>query len=129
VINSGFSEDLTRFIQAEIQSIEQLEILLLLAGEPHRFWSPEAVYAVVKSSQASVSERLKAFADRRILKCEEVPEIRFQFAPETDMLWRNITELVQAHKQRPLKVIEAIYSRPPDAIQEFAKAFDFRKKK
>jgi hypothetical protein len=33
------------------------------------------------------------------------------------------------HKERPVKVVQAIYSKPPDAVQEFAKAFRVRKEK
>ena len=70
---TGFSTELEEFIAAEIQSLEQLEILLLLSGNPHRWWTSQSVYEVVKSSLASVEDRLNEMAGRGLLKRETTP--------------------------------------------------------
>lgn len=124
---SGFSEELDKFIAAEIQSLEQMEILLLLSGNPHRWWTAHSVYEVVKSSPASVEERLEDLTRREILRSEGESEIRYQFAPPSEQIWKAVNELREAYKERPVKVVQAIYSKPPDAIQEFARAFRVRK--
>lgn len=127
VNESGFSEKLEQFIAAEIQSLEQLEILLLLSGNPHRWWTAQSVYEVIKSSPGSVEDRLLELTGRGFLKVDGNPEKRYQFAPESDLVWTAVSELRDAYKERPVKVVQAIYSKPPDAVQEFAKAFRFRK--
>jgi hypothetical protein len=122
-----FSEELERFIAAEINSLEQLEILLLLSGNPHKWWSAEGVYDVIKSSVQSVRDRLEEMTHRGMLRKEVESEVRYQFAPASDDLWKVTSELRDAYKERSVKVVQAIYSKPPDAVQEFARAFRLRK--
>ena len=125
----AFSEELERFIAAEITSLEQLEILLLLSGNPHKWWTAVGVYEVIKSSVQSVLDRLNEMVDRGILRKEADNEVRFQFKPTNDAVWNITSELRDAYKERSVKVVQAIYSKPPDAVQEFARAFRVRKEK
>ena len=122
-----FSDQLDRFIAAEINSLEQLEILLLLSGNPHKWWTAAGVYEVIKSSVQSVQDRLNEMVDRGILRKETDSEVRFQFGPTNDAVWNITSELRDAYKERSVKVVQAIYSKPPDAVQEFARAFRVRK--
>lgn len=129
VNESGFSPELDKFIAAEIQSLEQLEILLLLSGNPHKWWTATGVYEVVKSSLQSVEGRLREMTERGILKKETDSEVRYQFAPAQENFWKLVSELREAYKERSVKVVQAIYSAKtaPDAVQEFARAFRLRK--
>lgn len=127
VSETGFSRELEQFITAEIQSLEQLEILLLLSGNPHRWWGPRSVYEVVKSSLGSVEDRLREMCERGLLKMEGDREPKYQFAPDSDHLWQAVSQLRDAYKERPVKVVQAIYSKPRDGVQEFARAFQIRK--
>ena len=124
-----FSDELEKFIAAEINSLEQLEILLLLSGNPHRTWTVTGVYEVIKSSPQSVKDRLNEMADRGVLRKDVEGEVRYQFAPTNDQVWKITSELRDAYKERSVKVVQAIYSKPPDAVQEFARAFRLRKDK
>ena len=124
---SGFSEQLDRFIATEINSLEQLEILLFLSGNPHKWWTIQDVYNVVKSSIQSVGDRLNEMVERGFLKKESDTDTRYQFAPADENIWNLTSELRNAYKEKSVKVVQAIYSKPPDAVKEFAKAFRLRK--
>ena len=125
---TGFSTELEEFIAAEIQSLEQLEILLLLSRNPHRWWTSQSVYEVVKSSLASVEDRLNEMAGRGLLKREGAGQRSFQFAPDSGESWQVVSQLRDAYKERPVKVVQAIYTKPRDGVQEFARAFQIRRK-
>jgi hypothetical protein len=127
--DSGFSKALENFILEEVHSLEQLEILLLLAGQPETSWSACSVYEVVKSNEKSVIDRLKQMVQRGFLREDTTYEARFQFAPKTPNVLQVVEELGDAYKNYPLRVVQAIYSKPPDALQEFARAFNLRKDK
>jgi hypothetical protein len=131
VSESGFSEELEGFIATEIKSVEQLEILFLLSGTPHKWWTAKAVYEVIKSSLASVKDRLEEMVRRGLVKQESGNEPTFQFAPNNEGVWSIVAELRDAYKERSVKVVQAIYSKPaaPDGVQEFARAFRLRKDK
>ena len=87
------------------------------------------MYEVVKSSMQSVQERLNDMTNRGILSREIETEVRYQFAPQNEQVWKIISELRDAYKERSVKVVQAIYSKPPDSVQEFARAFRLRKDK
>jgi hypothetical protein len=129
VSESGFSKELDVFIAAEIQSLEQLEILLLLSGNPHKWWTAKGVYDVIKSSLPSVENRLNDMVSRGMLTREVDSEARYQFAPAVEAVWRIVSELREAYKERPVKIVQAIYSKTatPDGVQEFARAFRVRR--
>jgi len=127
VSENAFSTELDSFIAAEIKSLEQLEILLLLSGNPHKWWSAKGVYDVIKSNPASVQDRLDEMVRRGMLKKDENREPRYQFSPVNEVVWKVVTELREAYKERSVKVVQAIYSKPADAVQEFARAFRVRK--
>jgi hypothetical protein len=129
VSESAFSKELEKFIAEEIQSLEQLEILLLLSGNPHKWWTAQGTYDVIKSNPSSVEARLEEMTARGVLRKATENEVRYQFAPEDPALWNVVNELRDAYKERSVKVVQAIYSKPPDAVQEFARAFRVRKDK
>ena len=129
VSESGFPEQLDRFIAQEIGSLEQLEVLLCVSGNPQKWWTIQDVYNVVKSSLPSITERLNEMVVRGFLKKEASTDARYQFAPNDENLRKLISELCNAYKEKSVKVVQAIYSKPPDAVQEFAKAFRVRKDK
>jgi hypothetical protein len=75
----------------------------------------------------SVQDRLDEMVAREFLRKEIDSEVRYQFAPTNGDVWRIISELREAYKERSVKVVQAIYSKPPDAVQEFARAFRLRR--
>jgi hypothetical protein len=68
-------------------------------------------------------------SERRMLRREVNNEAHYQFAPEDEALWRIVSELREAYKERSVKVVQAIYNKvhAPDGVQEFARAFRLRK--
>ena len=66
---------------------------------------------------------------RGLIKQDTGNEVHYQFAPVDEGTWKVVAELRDAYKERSVKVVQAIYSKPPDAVQEFAKAFRVRKDK
>jgi hypothetical protein len=126
-MESELSARLCQFIAARISTVEQLEIMLLLSGNPHKWWTPQMVYDVVRSQLGSIQQRLASFAGDGLLKRDE--QERYQFAPDGDELWGVMQELREAYKARPVKVVQAIYAERPSSIEEFAKAFKVRPEK
>src|SRR5688572_24871439 len=112
---TGFSKELDRFLAQEIHSLEQLEILFLLSGTPHKWWTATSVYDVVKSNHKSVEERLEQMVQSGFLQKEQDTEVRFKFDPKNPRVWELVSELRNTYKEKSVKVVQAIYSKPPDA--------------
>lgn len=100
----------------------------MLSGNPHKWWTAQGVYDVVKSSLHSVEGRLNVMTDRGLLRMELESERRYQFAPADEKIWGLVSELREAYKERSVKVVQAIYTaKAPDGVQEFARAFRIRR--
>ena len=105
--------------------MEQLEVLLLLSSQPDRDWSPEAVFAAIQSSHASVTHRLQNFLEEGLLI--QPGPMTFRYSPKTAALAEAVRGLAAIYKEKRVKVIELIYRKPVDDVQSFADAFKFRK--
>jgi hypothetical protein len=127
VSESEISKEVLEYIAEHINSLEQLEILLLLKDQPTREWTAEAVFTVIQSSQSSVSQRLQEFGEKGLLIQRQTG--LFQYAPKDESLAQTIHALSAAYKERRMKVIELIYRKPIDEVQSFADAFKLRKDK
>jgi len=121
-------EPVVRLIATHIGTLEQLEILLLLAGRPQQAWSVDAVYKVIRSSRSSVAERLEELRLQGLLAfAEEKKEFRFQ--PQSPEIGTAVELLAQSYKERRVKIVEMIYSPPAEPLKGFADAFKFKKDK
>jgi hypothetical protein len=122
----ALSPAVTQFLAEYIQSLEQLEILLLLRAGPDRLWSPADIYEVVRSSPSSVTKRLESFVALGFLT-QESGSALFRYAPP-DPLRAALDETAVAYQKWRIRVIEVIFAPEKDAVQNFADAFKVRKK-
>ena len=118
-----------RFITERIDSVEQLEILLLLHRHPERTWTAEAVARELRISALSAGERLEDLARDAILSRGEGPAVEYRYAPARPGLEEAVAGLARAYAERRVTVINLIFSKPVDKIRTFADAFLLRKGK
>lgn len=116
-----------QFIGDHIRSIEQLEILCLLAENASRSWTVPEVFRCIQSTEKSVKECLDYFAAEGLLTSDEAGG--FRFAPRDRGVQERVLELVKSYRERRVTIIEAIYKKPPPSVQDFAAAFRLRKEK
>ncbi len=119
--------ELRQFAANYISSVEQLEILALFQSNPQKSWTVKEIYRHIQSSEASVASCLEAFAKNGLIALQ--PDGNYRLSPRTPELARCIAELTKAYRERRVSVIEMIYDRPSDVIQDFADAFKLRKQK
>ena len=125
--NNGISSELQKFIGHHIHSMEQIEILCLLAKSPSKSWSEEEVFKYIQSSRDSVAANLRSFCANHILTFES--QTGYRFSPEPGDRTRLAWELVKLYRERRVTVIEVIYKKRTDPIRDFAEAFRIRKEK
>jgi hypothetical protein len=117
-----------QFLRANIQSIAQLELLLLLYSNRNIAWSvgdaAKNQYTAVNMTQAA----LESLRSSGLVGVVEDGETRYQYAPTSENLDQLIGELAQLYSERRVSIVNAIYSSPLDSLQSFADAFRIRKK-
>ena len=106
--------------------MEQVEILSAFSAHPGKVFTVHEVYRHIQSSEKSVTDCLQDFCKNELLVAEAGG---YRLAPKTPELAKAVTELTVAYRERRVTVIQLIYAKPTDTIQDFADAFRFRKEK
>jgi predicted ArsR family transcriptional regulator len=121
------SEKLSQFILTVIDSIGQLEVLLLLRAHPERDWSASEVSDELRTNAPSATEHLDRLTHHGLFALSESPPRRYRFRPRTPELAAAVDLLNQAYRDDRVAVINMIYSKPMERIRIFADAFKIRK--
>ena len=113
-----------RFLLAHIDSIEKLEVLLLLRGQAGRAWNGTSVAQELRIAEESARGRLEDLCGRGLLSCEGDS---YRYAPGSGTDSQAVDELASTYAQRRVSVISFIFSQPMDRIRSFADAFRLKK--
>ena len=124
---NGLPEDVHHFLHQHIESVEQLEVLLLLWRTPERGWTSDEVATAVYSHPSSVVRRLALLLGQGLLR-EREPGC-YQYAPRTAGLHDTVTRLDHVYRERRVAVITLIASKPIESVRAFSDAFRIRRKK
>ena len=116
-----------QLLARHIQSVEQLEVLLLLRSQPQRAWTATEVFDVIRSSQSSIAARLQVFTAQGFLVEEKAATTTYRFAPQDQNLQAAVDQTASAYQMWRVRVIEAIFAPEADPVQSFADAFKLRK--
>lgn len=105
-------------------SLEELEVLLLLQETKDRDWSAREINERLRSQETSINKWLETLVALGLaVRSAE----RFRFAPASEALARDAAAVAEAYRERRLKVIELIFSKPNENLLNFVRAFDLRK--
>lgn len=124
---SELTDPVRRFIADNINSVAQLEVLLLLRQDPQRAWNAEDVARSLYSGQTLIAAHLADWESRGFFAAAPDQPGCFRYAPASPELDALADGLAEAYKVRRVSVITAIYSRPVDKVRTFADAFRLRK--
>jgi hypothetical protein len=116
---------IVEFISHHIHSVEQLEVLVLLHGDPQKRWSAKRVYDVVLSAPQSVQRWLDDLTRRGLIQKPPDDSDGYQASPD-DSVRSQVAQLAECYRLTPVRVIEAIYRRESSAVQSFADAFKLK---
>jgi hypothetical protein len=116
------------FIAEHIQSVAQLELILLLHDNPQQGWRATDAARSFGLSPEMASALLRSLCQQGFAAASDDPEL-FRYAPKSQEFERLIDQLAVLYQQRRFSLVQLIYARPIDKLQSFADAFRFRKGK
>jgi hypothetical protein len=117
-----------QFIIDHIDSVMQLEMLLLIAAQPQRAWTAKDLAELLRIDPAWVDSQLRAMAAGGLVT-EQADPPAFRFEPRSADLSQAVDELARTYADRRVTVIGLIFAKPIDKIRSFADAFRIRKDK
>jgi hypothetical protein len=118
-----------RFIATHIDSIEKLEVLLLLRSRADREWSALEVSQELRITGSSATARLEDLAARRLLSKADGSEPSYRYRPASAEDEQAVGELQATYSTRRVSVISFIFSKPLDKVRGFADAFRLKRDK
>jgi hypothetical protein len=115
-----------RFLEENIDTVPQLETLLMMSEARDRGWLIAEVASRNYTSEQRATETLNALQRRGLVSSEESP-LRFRFNPAKDEVHALVTDLARCYQRNLSLVTRFIHSKPSASVKEFARAFDLKK--
>jgi hypothetical protein len=123
-MTEGLPPRVRDFLLAHVDSIEQLEVLLLLAARPTSALTTVEVSDELRTAPSSAATRLAGLRDHRLVDVLPGDRHRIRADPELAALLRQIAD---TYRERRVAVVTLIYSRPSDVVRVFTNAFVLKK--
>jgi hypothetical protein len=132
VVDDGIPARVKQLITEHVDSVMQLEVLLLLAGEggqAPRLWTAAELAQQLRVDAAWVEATLRGMAGRGLVAVTDTAAAapQFRYEPRTPELAASVNELAAAYADRRVTVIGLIFAKPTDKLRSFADAFRLRK--
>jgi hypothetical protein len=123
---SGVPDEARLLVERRIDSMQMLDVLLLLHRSPERSWAASETARALGTSEVSASAQLVALRQGGILSVEMTDDARYTYQPRPELA-AAVDALAAHFRENPLEVAELIASRPKHTLRIFADAFRLRK--
>jgi hypothetical protein len=115
--------EVASFLAQHIDSVEQLEILLLLRMDRSRTWTPSELATEMRTTEGSAATRLtKLLAHGLVSRTGDA----YRFAPADAAVEASVAAVATTYVSRRYVVIQAIFEPRASTLQAFADAFKIR---
>jgi hypothetical protein len=126
VYDADLPEGIQQFLAENVHSVEQLEILLLLRASPDHVWAVREVYQRVLTNEKSVEQSLGKLCDHDLIRKVDETAFQFKTSPNTEKI---LEELARLYKEKPTRILYALYGAQRPELDAFTQAFRVRKPK
>jgi hypothetical protein len=123
------AEEVARFILDRIDSVAQLEALLLLRDRSNEGWNVSELAKRLYISDEQTLVVLSGLLDQELLTVSEEEPPRYRYEPQSAALRQMVDRLAESYAKHLVPVTNLIHSKPKTRVQEFADAFKLRKDK
>jgi hypothetical protein len=119
-------ESVKLLILARIDSVPELETILLLREHAEQTWTAADAGQRIYVSHTVAAHILSQLAERGFLT---ESGSRYRYAPATDELRNTVDDLAKAYTHHLVEVTRMIHSKPSASVRQFADAFVLGKDK
>jgi hypothetical protein len=116
-----------QFLAERIDTVPQLEALLLLWENPQRLWSEEELAGRIYVSRPVAVSILQALQRQQLVTAEPAAAVRYRYNPQWDSSGEVMPEVATSYRRHLVPLATFIHSRASTAVREFARAFDLKK--
>lgn len=123
---SDIPPEILRFLEANIDTVPELETLLLMSRAPERGWVVAEVASHNYITQQRAEDTLNALHRRGLASREATPPT-FRFTPASADIRELVANLDRCYRANLARIATFIHSKPSASVREFARAFDLKK--
>jgi hypothetical protein len=123
----GLPEEVRRLLCDRLDTIAQLEVLLLFHRTAPREWDARALSRELRIERRWAAEQLVLLQRAGFLEECDAGSERFHFRPATLDLGKAVESLAASYADRRVSVVALLYSKPAAPMRLFADAFRIRK--
>jgi hypothetical protein len=125
-VNDPLPIEIRGFIAQQIESLAQLEAILLMKRESQRSWNAVELARQLYLSEEMCGAMLEEL-ERRQFTVRDAAEKSFRYACPDARADELLGRLAGLYVERRVAVISEIYSNPVSKVKTFADAFRLRK--
>ena len=126
--DNALPAEVRQLIARHLATMEQVDVLLLLARSPEEWRSGEEIRTALRIDESGVAARtFDELCAAGLIEADGGHPVRYRYAPSSARDSSAVELLALAYNERPVTLVRAIYARPTPA-QSFADAFRLRKK-
>lgn len=115
-----------QFILKRIETVTELETLLIMSAEPAREWTVDDIAARIYSAVPTAAAVLQALQERRLIASDDTRH-RFRFSPATEAEKDTVAQTAQVYRTQLIPITKLIHGKASTPVQEFARAFSLKK--
>lgn len=105
------ADEVVQFINQLVDSIDQLEILRILARDREEKWSNAALADELQIPEATLGPQLRILEQRGLLKLYPPPALASQYGVRTAEIEQELTRLLDLYNERPVTLIRILDER------------------
>lgn len=121
-------DEIRQFLEGNIESVDQLEILRILGEDPGREWATADLAREAQCRPDDAAAHLAALHGRGLVsRVERGGNVVGRYGPATPDLERRLGLLLAMYRERPVTLIKLVAARANAALRAFADAFRLRK--
>ena len=128
VVPEGLPSDVVQFVNDTIDSIEQLELLVMLIESSDRWWDAVSAGHALGVSPGTTQRGLERLATRNLLAVNLGNDVRYRFEPGSPSLRARSEAFAAAFRRNPRALFRLAAQSQKRAIRDFADAFRIRRK-
>jgi hypothetical protein len=124
---SVIPDDVARFILERIDSVAEMEALLLLRTDPSQEWSIAELAKRLYISEQQTTAIVSSLCAHGIFVAILSGAPRYRYQPASKEMHAMVDRVAEMYSKHLVPVTNLIHSKPTTRVQEFADAFKFRK--
>ena len=127
-VSDRLASHVVEFVNDSVDSIEQLELLVMLIESPNRWWDAAAAGRALGVDPGRTQRDLERLATRNLLAVRLTNDVSYRFEPGSPSLAARAAAFAAAYRSHARALFRLVSDRQKRAVRDFADAFRIRRR-